>query len=60
MNVSTVVHGPQRMMSTDFGDPMTFHLMPPAGQSSQLHSDKFHHLLDGLDNLVQTVIFPSG
>ena len=28
----TEVHGPQRMKSTDFVDPFTFHLAPPLSQ----------------------------
>lgn len=27
----TVIHGPQRMNPVDFGEPLTFALVPPAG-----------------------------
>lgn len=49
------------MKSTDFGDPVTFHLMPPAGQRSQLYSDKFQHPLDGLNynNFCDPIFFLS-
>ncbi len=29
----TDIHGPQRMNPTDFGDPLTFPVLPPASQS---------------------------
>lgn len=34
----THIHGPQSMNSSDFYNPLTFHLVPPAGQS--FHSSR--------------------
>ncbi len=36
MKFGADIHGAQRMIPRDFGDPLTFHLMPPAGQSFHL------------------------
>lgn len=36
MEIGSDIHNPQRMGTNDFGDPLTFHLAPPASQSSQL------------------------
>ncbi len=44
----TDVHGSQRMNPTDFGDPLTFSLAPPAGQSFHLSCEISQYLLDGL------------
>lgn len=32
MKFCTNIHGPHRMKANDFGDPLMFHLAPPAGQ----------------------------
>ena len=32
------VHGPQRMNPNEFGDPLTFLIVPPAGQTVCLFS----------------------
>lgn len=49
MKFWTDIHGPQRMNATNFGDPLAFHLMPPAGQHFHLSCKMSEHLLDGLD-----------
>lgn len=33
MKFCTDIHGPQRVKPTDFGDPLTIPLAPPAGQN---------------------------
>lgn len=58
----TDILGPQMMDSNDFGDPWTFHLVPPAGWHllSNL-SGMSRQLLDGLPwNSHQTSIVPLG
>lgn len=35
-NLCTDIHGPNRMNPNGFGEPMTFPLAPPAGQSFNL------------------------
>lgn len=44
----------------DSGDPMTFHLVPQAGQIFHLSCEIPQHLLDGLEqNLLYPLTFPS-
>lgn len=40
--------GIQRMNPNNFVDPLSFHLVPPAGQSSHLSNEISQHLLNGL------------
>lgn len=47
MTFGTDIYDPLRMTSNDFSDPLSFHVMPPAGQSSHL-IEISHLLLDGL------------
>lgn len=56
--VSTDIHGAQTMNPTDFGDPLTFSLVPPAGQSFHLSSERSLHTLDGLVPLVSRICIP--
>ncbi len=44
MKFSTDIHDPQRMNSNDFGDPLTFFIVPPAGQSFHSSSEIPQHL----------------
>ncbi len=59
-NVQTFVHDPQRINPDDFGDPLTFHLEPPASQSFHFQlSEIAWHLIDGwAQYFVQAVTFP--
>ncbi len=41
MKTYTAIHGTQRMNFTDFGNPLTFHLAPPAGQNYFTYSVKY-------------------
>ncbi len=51
--------GSQRLNPNHFGDPLTFPLAPPSGQSIQLSISL--HLLDALpQNLVQIFVAPGG
>lgn len=60
MKFSTDVHVPQRMNPTDFGDDLTFHLAPPAGQSFNLSSEISHYLPDVLgQHFIQTRTVPN-
>lgn len=38
MRFGTDIHGAQTMNANDFGDPMTFHVAPPACKSFHLFS----------------------
>lgn len=42
----------------DFGDPLRFHLVQPAGQSFHLSCEISHHLLDGLVYNLEPSWFP--
>ena len=48
MKFCTNIHGPQRIYSNDFGNPLTFHLVPPAGQSFHLSREMPLSVHDGL------------
>ncbi len=55
----TDIHGCQRMKLTDFRDYLTFHVVPPAGQSLHLFINISQHLWDGLAEMfVQTFVAP--
>lgn len=43
MEFTTDIQGPW-IPSNDFGDPLTFPIAPPTGQSFHLHCDKSQHL----------------
>ncbi len=52
-------NSPQRMRPSDFGDPLTFLLAPPAGQCFHVSGEIFPHVLDGLaHNLPQIFMVP--
>ncbi len=47
------------MNPNHFGDPLTFSIAPPAGQSIHLSKETLQHLLDRLtQNYVQTFMVP--
>lgn len=46
MTLCTDIHGLERVHSNDFGDPLTFALAAPAGQSFHLDGEISLHLLD--------------
>ncbi len=49
----------QRMKPNDFGDPLTFHPVPPAGQAFHLSSEISQNLLDGLaQTFVESFLIP--
>ncbi len=48
MKFCTYIDGSQKMNPADFGDPLTFHLAPPAGQSFHLSNEVFQTLPDRL------------
>lgn len=48
MKLCIVICGAQRMNPDDFGDPLTFHLVPPAGQSCHSCCNMPEHQQDGL------------
>ncbi len=55
MIFGTDVHGPQRINPNDFGEPLTFAVVPPAAQIFHLSSEISQHLHGGLaQHFVQT------
>ncbi len=46
MPIGTDVHGVQRMDPNDFSDPLTFHLVPPAGQNLHISCEISQRLPD--------------
>ncbi len=48
MKFGADIHGAKRMSPNDFGDPLTFDIVPPAGQSFHISSGISQHLLYGL------------
>ncbi len=61
MKFGTDIHGVQKINFTDFGDPLTFPVATPAGQSFHLLCEISQRLPDGLaQNFVQTLMVPRG
>ncbi len=61
INVCADAHGAQRMNPTDFGDVLTFHVVPSWGCYFFFFSEISQQLFNGLMwNLAQTFMFPSG
>ncbi len=57
MKFGTDTHGGERVKINDFGNPLTFHLAPPAGKCSHSSSEISQYPLDGLaQNFVQTFL----
>lgn len=48
MTFYTKIRGPQRMNPNGLSDPLTFHVVPPGGQSFHLTSETPKHLFQEL------------
>lgn len=61
MKLGVAIHGSQMMNPDNFGELLSSHLVPPAGQGLHLSSEISQNLLDVLAQLlVQTFLFPQG
>lgn len=60
MKYDTGICGPQKMSPTDFDDPLTFSLAPPASQGYHLFSEISQHRPIWHQYLAQMLLFPRG